>query len=73
LKLVPGLRRDGVWIPAFAGMTAFMALHVIATQPQKPESSSFSDFYVTIISDVNVKAIMTAITRRNQRRATAEK
>ncbi len=28
------------WIPAFAGMTPFMVLAVIATQPRKPESDS---------------------------------
>jgi hypothetical protein len=26
--MVPCLRRDGVWIPAFAGMTAFAVINV---------------------------------------------
>ena len=38
-------------------MTAFMALHAIMTQLRISESSSFSDLYVTIMPDVNIKAL----------------
>jgi hypothetical protein len=33
-RLVPGLRRDNVWIPAFAGMTILLVFSPITTQSQ---------------------------------------
>ncbi len=42
MGLVPGFRRDDVWMPASAGMTALTALSAITTQSRKPESSLFS-------------------------------
>jgi hypothetical protein len=40
--VVPRIREDGVWMPAFAGMTFFIALSAIMTQSQVGRGGIFS-------------------------------